>query len=182
MGPGLVASSDFYGPDGAARLIVYANGVEVPASSIECTNLDSWQLFGQPSGTTIGIDVARGRLVLPTGRAGQDVLVTFCEGVSMDLGGGAYSRAKWLPETPPAPVATPVVGGGNALELAIAARTTTETVFRIDDDLSYLLTTDITLAAGERLTIQAQDRDATHVRLAAGSIGIQTTGPGGTSP
>ena len=58
----------------------------------------------------------------------------------MDLGGGAYSRAKWLPETPPAPPATPVAGGGNALELAIAARTTTETVFRIDDNLSYLLT------------------------------------------
>jgi hypothetical protein len=179
MGPGLVASSDFYGPDGAARLIVYANGVEVPASSTECTNLDAWQFFAQPTGTTIGIDVARGRLILPTGRAGQDVRVTFCEGVSMDLGGGAYSRAKWLPETPPAPMATPVVGGGNALELAIAARPTTETVFRIDDDLSYLLTTDITLAAGERLTILAKDETRPHVRLATGSIGIQAAGSGG---
>lgn len=179
MGPAPVASSGFYGPGGAARLIVYANGVAVPASSIECTNLTDWTLFAQPTGTTIGIDVARGRLILPTGRAGQDLRVTFCEGVSMDLGGGAYSRAKWLPETPPAPPATPVAGGGNALELAIAARTTTETVFRIDDNLSYLLTTDITLAPGERLTIRAQDEIRPHIRLNAGSIGIQTTGPGG---
>ena len=82
------ASAAYYGPDGAARLVVTANGVVVPASDIRCYNLDTWAMLAQPNDALIGIDVARGRLIRGSQRNGQALEVTFCEGTVAEFGGG----------------------------------------------------------------------------------------------
>ncbi|MCI0346042.1 MAG: hypothetical protein L0221_11465, partial [Chloroflexi bacterium] len=127
-------SSAFYGPDGAARLAVTANGVTVPASDIRCFNLKDWTTLAQPNDAIIGIDVARGRLIRGSQRNGQVLRVTFCEGSDAEYGGGEYSRGKWL-AAGPAP--TQVSGGGAALSAAIAARIGPATVLSITDNLTY---------------------------------------------
>ncbi|MGR7026156.1 hypothetical protein [Geodermatophilus sp. URMC 62] len=174
--PPALRSSSFYGPEGCARLIVSVNGEPVPATDMYCTNLEHWEGLPRPTGPRIGIDVARGRLVLPEDRDGGELRVTWCEGFSADLGGGEYARGKWLARTP-APVL--VSGGGNALETAIAARAPAPaTVIEVTDALSYDLVAAITLAAGEALTIQAADGVRPHVRPPSGSVTVGTAGPG----
>lgn len=171
-------SAAFYGEDGCARLLVEANGVAVPASEIQCANLATWSVagFAQPTGTVIRIDPERGRLALPTDRTGQRLTVNWCEGASADLGGGEYARGRWLAAQGP-PVIT-VSGGGAALDAAISGRAVLPaTVIEVSDNLTYDLTTDLTLGADEELTIQAADGFRPHVRLANGVIAILTTTP-----
>jgi len=168
--------SAYYGPEAAAGLVIIANGIEVPTSDIACANLSAWTTFAQPAGTQILVDPSRGRLALPAGRAGQPLLVTFCEGFSMDLGGGEYTRAKWLSVLP----ATSVSGGGTALATAIAARhVAAATVFRIDDSETYDLSADLVLNAGEALTIEAADGRRPLIRLLPGSIAVKGTDANG---
>jgi hypothetical protein len=157
-----------------ASLVVFSNGTPVPANEVECMNLDNWTVFAQPTGTTIGIDVTRGRLVVPSGRAGETITVSYYYGFSAAIGGGEYDRAKWLVgSTAP----TLVNGGGPALEAAIGAPGRGP-VITVTDDATYDITTAITLAAGESLTIQAASNARPHLRLANGALSILTSGAG----
>lgn len=178
--PTITQNSDYYGITPDASLIVFSNGAAVKASDVACTNLAGWAAFAQPAGTRILIDVTRGRLAVPIGRAGEKITVSYFYGFSADMGGGEYPRRTWLAAAPigtPAPI--PVSGGGAALQTAIAApRPTLRTVFRVGDDATYDLTTGITLAAGESITVEGADGSRPHVRLAGGSIDILTAGPG----
>jgi hypothetical protein len=178
--PPATPASAFYGPKtegkGSARLIVFANGVPVPANLVSCVNLEGWSTFAQPAGNRIGIDVKHGRFVVGSGRPANEVItVSYCAGFSADLGGGEYSRVKWLV---PAGAPILVAGGGTGLATAISNRPVAPaTVIQITDSASYVLTADITLATGEALTIQAADGVQPHVRLGTGSIGIQAVDP-----
>ena len=165
-------SAAYYGPDGAARLRITANGIVVPASDIRCYNLEGWATLAQPNDAIIGIDVARGRLIRGSQRNGQALRVTFCEGTVAEYGGGEYSRAKWLSA---GPAATLVSGGGAALSAAIAARIGPTNVLSITDNLTYDLPAFINLAAGERLTIEAADERRPHLVAAAGELEIRAT-------
>lgn len=170
-------STDYYGPLVADRsVVVYANGVAINANEIDCANLAAWTGMAQPGGMRVQVDISRGRLVVPTGRAGQTITVGYHYGFSMEMGGGQYPRRKWLVREP-APIV--VIGGGAALDNAIATRpAAARTVIEVRDNASYLLATNITLAAGETLTIQAADGFRPHVQLAAGSVTILSAGPG----
>jgi hypothetical protein len=159
-----------------ASLVVFANGIPLTADQVKCTNLENWTAFAQPGGSTVMIDPTRGRLAIPTGRAGEVITASYFYGFSMATGGGEYSRAKWLVPSPPPLL---VGGGGLALSAQIVARPPApRTVIEIQDDATYLLNADITLAANESLTLQAADGARPHVRLAGGSIGIKTLGSG----
>ena len=174
-------STSFYGdPDTTdASLVVFANGVPLPANDVHCTNLGDWTAFAQPSGTAVLLDVTRGRIALPSGRpAGERITVSYFHGFGADMGGGEYDRRKWLvPDTSP----TIVSGGGGALDAAIAARAflpaaAPRTVIQITDSESYDITTDITLAANEALVIQAANECRPHLRMPARHIAVQATG------
>ncbi len=159
-----------------ASLGVFADGVALPAGEVTCMNLDKWSVFAQQNGTVVGIDPSRGRLLIPKGRANQAITVSYYYGLSAPMGGGEYDRAKWLVSSPP-PI--PVGGGGTALDDAIKNRVSAPaTVIQITDDLTYDIVTDITLAAAESLTIQADNGVRPHLRLANGEIAIDTAGPG----
>jgi hypothetical protein len=172
-------STDYYGELINDRsVVVYADGAAINANEIECANLVAWTAMAQPAGMRVQVDISRGRLVVPTGRAGQAIAVAYHYGFSMEMGGGQYPRAKWLVREP-APIV--VVGGGAALDNSIAARPVApRTVVEVRDNASYLLATNITLAAGETLTLQAADGFRPHVQLANGAISILSAGPGGS--
>ena len=87
----------------------------------------------------------------------------------------ASTAAPWLPSDPNL---VDIAGGGGVLETAIGGRAAApQTVFRIRDNLTYPLAAAIILAPGEALTIKPTTVCG-RIRLATGSIGIQTTGPG----
>lgn len=169
-------TTEYYGPDDQS-LVVFSGGLPVPASEVECSNLDNWGAFAQPAGTRIHIDVTRGRMLIPTGRAGQIITLSYYYGFSMPMGGGEYDRAKWMVPSPaPLPI---VLGGGLALGVRIATRPAApSTVIEIGDSGTYLLNANITLAAGETLTLQAINGARPHIQLANGSIAILTAGVG----
>ena len=168
-------TTDYYGSVDNQSLVVLANGSNVPATDVECTNLSGWSAFAQPVGTRILIDVTRGRLAIPTGRTGQTITVSYHQGFSADLGGGEYARRKWLGrELPGAPAPIAVTGGGNALDTAIAGRPpATRTIVRVGDNDSYNLSTNITLNAGESLIVEAEDGCRPHLRFAGGQLAVQ---------
>jgi hypothetical protein len=172
---GTVTSSRWYGPTGAARLVVHAEGSPVPASDIRCANLSGWTAYGQPGGTKLLVDPSRGRLARPSGRNQTEVLrVSFCEGFSADIGGGEYERSPWLMDTAEGPAPVVVSGGGADLDNKIAARTPTQSVFRIVDNETYDLVAPIAVRAGERLTVEAANQQRPLVRLAGGLLDVQT--------
>ena len=157
------------------------NGERVPARDVRCGNLERWESMAQPSGTAIWVDVTRGRLLVPTGRTGQPLRVSYYYGFSAPLGGGEYERANWIVPSS----STPVTGGGSFLAAAIAGRPPGgSNVLQVDDSESYELSAPITLAAGESLTIQALNGRRPHIRLTGGetqpanTLAITSTGPG----
>ena len=172
---GTVATSAYYGEGAAARLVVWSGGNAVPASDIQCLNLSGWAAAAQPTGKVVGIDVARGRLIRGSGRNGETLLVTWCEGTPAELGGGEYDRAKWHAGKPKQ---TTVSGGAAALATALTARTGTSNTLVIDDGLMYALPAGIALAAGEQLVIEATDHSRAHLQAAGGELVITTAGPG----
>jgi hypothetical protein len=103
------ASTAYYGDPvaGEGSLVVFANGLPVPASKIECANLDGWSTLAQPTDDVVRLDVTRGRLIVPSGLAGQAITVSHFYGFSAPMGGGEYNRKKWL-------VPSPSLGGGGA--------------------------------------------------------------------
>ena len=174
----VTVSTGYYGDPNAtdASLVVFANGVALTANEVECTNLGDWTAFAQPGGTTVMLDIARGRIAVPTTRAGQVITVSYFYGFSADMGGGEYDRSKWLA---PAIAPTIVNGGGALLDIAIATRPPVpRTVIQITDSATYDITTDITLAANESLVIQAANEVRPHLRMPNGSIAILTAGTG----
>ncbi len=182
--PAPTGSSAYYGDPAKtdASLVVFtndpvvlANDIPVPASEVECANLQGWTALAQPTGKTILIDATRGRLVVPQGRAGERIRVSYFHGFSAPMGGGEYDRAKWIVPSPPPAL---VSGGGATLDDAIAARTTLRTVIQVEDDATYDITTNITLAANESLTIQAKNGARPHLRFGNGSIAVLTSGTG----
>ena len=179
--PPPTAETGYYGDprtttESKGSLVVFANGILLAANDVECTNLDGWTAFAQPAGTIVRIDPTRGRLAVPTGRAGQKITVSYYYGFSAAMGGGEYERAKWLVPTP-APIL--VGGGGLALNAAVAGRPAApRTVIQVTDDATYDMTTNITLAANESLTIQTANETRAHLRMTNGSIAILTGGVG----
>jgi hypothetical protein len=176
--PPITNETAYYGDPRATggSLVVFADGAALPANEISCANLDAWTLFAQPAGTIVLIDPTRGRLAVPTGRAGQAISASYFYGFSAPMGGGEYDRAKWLAPSP-APIL--VNGGGAALDNAIATRPAApRTVIQVTDSGTYDITTDITLAAGESLTIQTANETRPHLRMPSGSIAILTAGSG----
>lgn len=172
-------STAYYGDPHAtdASLVVIADGIPLLANEVECTNLESWTAFPRPAGTRVLLDVTRGRIAVPTGRAIRRLTASYFYGFSADMGGGEYDRSRWL-----VPSATPILvnGGGAALDNAIAARPVgpVRTVIQVTDSATYDVATAITLAAGESLTIQAANEVRPHLRMAAGSIAVLTAGIG----
>jgi hypothetical protein len=161
---------------GEGSLVVRSDGTPVPAADIDCVNLGQWLTLAQPGGMRIGIDVTRGRLIVPDGRAGETITVSYFYGFSAPMGGGEYDRANWLvPETTIA-----IGGGGSILQNAINGRTGSHTVITIGDNATYDIDANLTLAAGESLTVQAADRARPHLRvtLPNGEWQILTTGKG----
>lgn len=174
--PPLTISTGYYGDPHSTggSVVVFANGIALPANEVECTNLDGWAAFVQPGGTKVGLDVTRGRIAVPTGRAGQVITVSYFYGFSADMGGGEYDRSQWLVPMPP-PI--PVSGGGNALDnITAVPRAAATTVLQITDSATYDITSNITLAAGETLTIQAENGVRPLLRMPNGSIAILTAG------
>jgi len=177
--PPPTATSQYYGDPAAAEtsVVVFADGNPVAASDVKCANLGDWAAFAaQPTGTAILIDPTRGRLAVPTGRAGQTITTSYFFGFSAPMGGGDYDRAKWL-----VPSAAPILvnGGGAALDNAIATRPAAQrSVIEITDDATYNVGAAITVAANESLTIQAANEKRPHLLLAGGSVSIQTGGTG----
>jgi hypothetical protein len=180
--PPLTVSTGYYGDPHTTNgsVVVFSGPLPLPANEVECTNLDNWTAFAQPAGTKILLDVTRGRIAVPLGRAGERITVSYFYGFSADMGGGEYDRSKWLV---PAAGPTLVAGGAAFLNAAIAARLflppgAPRTVIQITDSATYDITTNITLAANESLTIQAANGSRPHLRMLAGSIDILTAGTG----
>lgn len=170
---GTVAAAAYYGEGAAARLVVRSGGADVPASDIECLNLSGWATAVQPAGKVVGVDVARGRLIRGSARDGEELLVTWCEGTPAEVGGGQYDRGKWHADKPKQ---THVPPGPAGVATALTARTGPSNTLVIDDNRTYLLPADITLAAGEHLTIEALDQRRPHLQAAGGVLTIKTTG------
>ena len=182
-------STNYYGDPLKTNgsLVVFADGAAVPANEVACTNLEQWTpAFAQPAGTVIRVDIKRGRLVVPQGRAGQTIKVSYHSGFSADMGGGTYDRRKWILR-PTADVT--VSGGGGALDAAIAGRVPVmvspgpglparpRTIIEIGDNDTYDIVNNITLAPAESLTIQAKNNFRPLLRLANGSTRIIGGGP-----
>lgn len=167
-------------------LVVFADGKPVPAADVRCANLGgpaaapgaapAWSPADQPDGTAIGIDVTRGRLLVPRGRAGQLITVSYHYGFSAAMGGGPYHRTKWLV---PADAPLRVSGGGDNLNTAIAGRLpASHRVIEITDNAGYRLDATLTLSAGESLTIQASNGVRPHLLPETGAVTVHTAGSG----
>ncbi|MFD0119452.1 hypothetical protein ACFVZL_36280 [Streptomyces sp. NPDC058320] len=178
------ATTRYYGDPETAdgSLVVFADGTPVPAENVRCTHLGGppatpgpWSPATQPTGTTIGIDVTRGRLLVPTGYDGKHLTVSYHYGFSAPMGGGPYPRRKWLvPSTAPLTVS----GGGANLMDRITHRSREDTVIEITDSATYRLDEQLTLRAGESLTLQAADGTRPHLRMDHGETTVLTEGPG----
>ena len=130
------AAADYYGDGPGDRIVVSINGHAIAPEHVTCANLEGWDTLAQPTDDTIRIDVSRGRLVIPTKTPGP-VRVAYCDGFAADLGGGQYSRDKWLADAAPT---VRVSGGGDALQNALnAAQTVAAPIIQIDDNLTYRL-------------------------------------------
>jgi len=166
-------TSEYYGQSGDNRVVVYLDNAPVLASDVMCANLEAWSTIARPTGNKVLVDVARGRLALSSERTGKPT-VSYCDGFAAELGGGQYGREKWLAATPPTDV---VQGGGNALQAVISAATGPAPVIQINDNLTYELSSPISLAPGQHLTIQAHDGTNPHVLVPSGELVVAGGGP-----
>jgi hypothetical protein len=163
------ASTDYYGKGAGDKIVVTLDGNPVSPSELQCANLDDWSTQFQPTGDKFRIDVARGRLAIPTGKSGT-VRVSYCKGFAANLGGGQYSRDKWLVGAAPT---VRVSGGGTALQTALdAAETVAAPIVQIEDNLTYHLEPTLKLAAGQHLVIQAADETNPHLIVTGGQLSV----------
>jgi hypothetical protein len=158
--PGTVLKED-------ASLFVIIQGAPdtpVPVTNVVCRRLDPWPA-AQPTGPIVAIDVVSGRIAVGDGFPNGPLSVTFHYGFPAQLGGGTYSRKKWLKRINPAARLT--VGAGSTFATVAAALTewqTTlaaaggDTVISIEDSDTYALpATQIALPDNAGLTIEAAD-------------------------
>jgi hypothetical protein len=181
---------EFYGLTSEDSLVVIRDGVPVPITQIRCRDLETWS---QPTGAIVGIDVRRGRIAfgttfIPT--TGVDVHYHY--GFSADLGGGPYSRAKWLVDPNPKAdvVRLTVLENGAApsfptLDDAIndpvngwIAQGRPNTVITILDNRSYALNSPLELADNNFLVIQAGDGRRPHILPAGQELEVTGDHPG----
>jgi hypothetical protein len=159
----------------APSLMVFVDGAPIPAEDIRCRNLASWN---QTSGSEVGIDVERGRLVLGPGLLpAASVQVDYHYGFPADLGGGPYRRRAWLIDAGPQTAIFDVNDSGASGTFATIGAALAQWVagggqngvIRISDNRTYAetLAIDAAPAAGRFLAIEAADAAAPHLRLGA---------------
>ena len=160
------------GPPGAvlqedASLFVVVKGAPdtpVQVTNVTCRRLDPWPA-AQPTGPVVQIDVVSGRIAVGDGFPAAPLAVTFHYGFPAQLGGGTYSRKKWLKRIDPARRLT--VGPGGAFATVAdaltqwqntLAATGGDTVISIEDSGTYTLpAAPIVLPDDAGLTIEAVD-------------------------
>ena len=79
--------SAYYGDRPDCSLVVFDGANPVPDTDIDCSNLANWGPLAQPGGTRVLVDATRGRLVVPSGRAGP-FTVSYFHGFSLPTAGG----------------------------------------------------------------------------------------------
>jgi hypothetical protein len=175
------APAGYYGAfsaDGGAAaadepsLEVRVDGAFIPRERVVCRELRTWT---QAAGDAIGIDVARGRLVLgPALVPASRVEVSHHFGFPADLGGGAYRRRAWaIRRDLPDMVVLPVNDGGAPGAFATiaaalsdwAAQGRPNCVIRVEDSRSYAEALSVEPADGRFLAIEAADGQRPHLRL-----------------
>ena len=157
----------------APSLMVFVDNQPVAADDIVCRNLDGWPPV---SGTQVGIDVERGRLVLGPARLGPStsVRVDYHYGFPADLGGGPYRRRAWLMKAEPTtfvvnvgtePGDSPTIAA--ALGQWLGAGAGADAIVRVRDNRTYAEAISLDLAAvpGRFLAIEAADGARPHLRL-----------------
>ena len=156
-------------------MMIVINGAPVPLSRIRCRNLDLW---GQPSGNQVAIDVATGRISLgplaATAAAAGGVAVYFHHGFPGNLGGGSYRRRAWIIE-PAANVlilevndsGDPGTFGTIAAALAHWAGLPVQPdcIIRVGDSRTYADAITIEPADGRYIAIEAADGCRPHLLL-----------------
>ncbi|MGE0257410.1 MAG: hypothetical protein AB7H71_18405 [Alphaproteobacteria bacterium] len=163
----------------APSLAVFVDGAPVPADDVRCRNLLDWT---QTAGTEIGIDVARGRLVLGPDLLPADIVeVDYHYGFPADFGGGPYRRRAWLIQANPPTHVLRVDASGQpgtfaTIGAALAAWNATNgenAIIRIGDNRTYAetLAINVPALAGAPedhvfLAIEAADGARPHLRLA----------------
>jgi hypothetical protein len=157
----------------APSLMVFVDATPIPAADVRCRNLSTWS---QTSGSQIGVDVERGRLVLGPGlMPAAKVVVDYFYGCPADLGGGPYRRRAWLVKREPRTKVLTVDGSGAAGTFATLGAALAQWVFtggedaiiRIGDNHTYAeaVAIDVGPASGRTLTIEAVDGARPHLRL-----------------
>lgn len=163
--PGVAAA-----PDPSLEVIV--DGAFVPPERVVCRDLRSWS---QTEGDEIGIDVARGRLVLGPDLAPASRVEVSCHfGFPADLGGGAYRRrAREIRRDLPGLLVIPVDESGDpgsfdTIAGALAhwvAEGRPNCVVRIGDSRTYAEALSVEPADGRFLALEAADGERPHLRL-----------------
>jgi hypothetical protein len=151
---------------------VFVDGAFVPTDRIVCRNLETWS---QTATNEVGIDVARGRLVLgpalvPAGR----VDVSYHYGFPASLGGGPYRRRAWevrrdLPDTLVIPVNTSGDPGSfNSITGALGEwviQSRPNCIIRIEDSRTYREALSIEPEDERFIAIEAADGERPHLLL-----------------
>src|SRR5579863_3093880 len=157
----------------------------VGLADIRCVNLSNWSTLAQPVDNKIGIDVKRGRLIVGSLRPPSTIFVSYNYGFSASMGGGPYpDRKKWtLPTTTPG-VQVIDVTPTNSLDNALNTWATSppaNTIIRITDNDSHILSSSLTLDPQKWLLIQAESADPgyrPHIQPQNGLIDITGANPG----
>jgi hypothetical protein len=153
---------------------------------IKCLNLDGWATLALPNDDLIGIDVKRGRLVVGSQRMPATIYVSYNYGFSAHMGGGPYpDRKKWVV---PAAAAEQIIDvtPANTLDMALAtwaANPPANTIIRITDNDTHVLSSPLTLNSTKWLTIQAGSADPgfrPHIQPQNGKIVVEGGASGST--
>lgn len=156
-------------------MMIFINRAPVPLSRIRCRNLDLW---GQPSGNQVAIDVATGRIALgplaATAAAAGGVSVYFHHGFPGNLGGGLYRRRAWLIEPAGGVLILEVNDSGapdtfGTIAAAVAhwsgLPVQPDCIIRIGDSRTYTDALTIEPANGQYIAIEAADGCRPHLLL-----------------
>jgi hypothetical protein len=169
---GLFAAFPGFNVAPAPSFMVFVDGAPVPAEDVRCRNLSTW---AQTAGDEVGIDVARGRLVLGPGLLPAEIVeVDYHYGFPADVGGGPYRRRAWLVNPAGALVyevdASGAAGTFATINAALAqwvADSRPDAIVRLGDNRTYAeaISLNVGPAAGRSLAIEAVDGARPHLRL-----------------
>jgi hypothetical protein len=151
-------------------LLIRKGASVIPSDQIQICNLSNWSLPNavkqyrvdplDPNSSTVGlpiqvaVDPELGRIAFPAGVSLADVSVEvdYSYGFSGDYGAGEYARA----------IASPVTKHASrtagSIAAAVGALGSASGVIQVDDSATYAGTLSIPLVAGQRITIQGEDR------------------------